>query len=318
MRNLFLLTLILSLTSSVFATDLVVENGGINPAYGSIADAVAAASNGDRIIIKNRPGNIPWIEDVTIDKSLEFLSFDNDTFFVVQGNYTILGFAGMKVNIIGMQNLVGNITSSGNVSNGDATVMIMDSKLEQGYMSFTFNNYHLTVAGCELMDGYINLEQGGIYGCEISDNYNGGLIRVYASSSTLSDKSIDIVGNILTQSNTSSSAAGIYWSSQQAYFNISNNFINTNERGIYVTAAIDADSLINQMYNNTIFLNTSSTYGIFLTYATTNNLPILECMNNVIDSRFNTSSDYGLYISGFDGTLNVYYNHFDSALNSKI
>lgn len=55
-----------------FATDLVVEEFGQPPSFASIGAAVAAANDGDRILIKNRAGNVPWIEDVTVNKSLPF------------------------------------------------------------------------------------------------------------------------------------------------------------------------------------------------------------------------------------------------------
>src|SRR5690554_1947736 len=92
-----------------FAADRVVEEFGFPPAYSSIGAAVAAAEDGDRIIIKNRAGNIPWIENITINKSLQFLSHANDDFFIVQGDYTIEFIPGLEVDIVGMRNTSGNL-----------------------------------------------------------------------------------------------------------------------------------------------------------------------------------------------------------------
>lgn len=69
MKQITLLILIIFYLQS-FAADRVVEEFGFPPAYSSIGAAVAAANDGDRIIIINRSGNIPWIENITINKSL--------------------------------------------------------------------------------------------------------------------------------------------------------------------------------------------------------------------------------------------------------
>ena len=54
MKKSVLICLLFVMTiAKSFATDIVVEEFGITPAYPTITDAVAAASNGDRIIIKN-------------------------------------------------------------------------------------------------------------------------------------------------------------------------------------------------------------------------------------------------------------------------
>jgi hypothetical protein len=318
MKRTILASLVLILSVQLQATDLVVENGGISPAYGSISAAVAAASNGDRIIIKNRPGNIPWIEDVTIDKSLELLSFDNDTFFVVQGNYTITGFPGMEVNIIGMRNLVGYVTTNAHINGNTATIKIMDSKFESGYLNFTQDNYHLTVAGCELLDGYIQFEQGGIYGSEIIDNRSGGLIHIVSSGGlgSIEDPTIDIVGNKLTNASSSSTSAGIWSSGQQAYLNISNNYIFYGEMGIYLTNVSNGDSLMNKIYNNTFRTTSSYSEAIFTSYSTSGS-PILEIMNNVMDVT-STNNTYGILLSSFQGIVNIYYNHIDATNTYEI
>ena len=114
-----LATLLLSFLflHQIRANDIVVEEFGLPPAYATITDAVNAAADGDRIIIKNRAGNIPWIENVIITKALEFLPFENDTFFVVQGNYTVNIASGKTVTFIGMRNTCLLYTSKGKNKN---------------------------------------------------------------------------------------------------------------------------------------------------------------------------------------------------------
>lgn len=106
-----LLSLALFTTLPLLATDRVVEEFGQPPAYPNITSAVNAAVDGDRIIIKNRAGNIPWIENIEVTASLEFLSYDNDEFFYVQGDYTITGATGRTVTFVGMYNTAGDILS---------------------------------------------------------------------------------------------------------------------------------------------------------------------------------------------------------------
>ena len=110
------------------AADRIVEEFGVSPTFPNIAAAVTAASNGDRIIIKNRAGDIPWIENITVDKSLQFLSYANDGPFVVQGTYTIPSADGREVTIIGMRNTAGGIAgSAGGTSTRGTKVRIIDS-----------------------------------------------------------------------------------------------------------------------------------------------------------------------------------------------
>ena len=49
----------LALSLSAGATDRIVEEFGSSPTYPSINAAVTAAVDGDRIVVKNRAGNIP-------------------------------------------------------------------------------------------------------------------------------------------------------------------------------------------------------------------------------------------------------------------
>ena len=93
--------------ASTFATDRVVEELGIAPTYPSITAAVSAAIDGDRVVVKNRAGDIPWIENISVNKSLQFVSYENNSPFVVQGNYLIEAAPGREVSIIGMRNTGG-------------------------------------------------------------------------------------------------------------------------------------------------------------------------------------------------------------------
>jgi pectin methylesterase-like acyl-CoA thioesterase len=62
-------------TSIASATDLYVRNLGAGGAYSTVSAAIAAASDGDRIIIKPKTtGTGAYVENLTINKSLTFVS----------------------------------------------------------------------------------------------------------------------------------------------------------------------------------------------------------------------------------------------------
>ena len=93
MKKLLLLcTALIAIVVFAHANDLVVEESGLPPSYSSITAAVAAANSGDRIFIKNKAGNLPWLENITITKSLTLLAFTYDSFFVGAGDLSNIPF----------------------------------------------------------------------------------------------------------------------------------------------------------------------------------------------------------------------------------
>lgn len=138
MKKLLLLcTALIAIVVFAHANDLIVEESGLPPSYSSITAAVAAANSGDRIFIKNKAGNLPWLENITITKSLTFLAFTYDSFFVVQGSYLIAPSVADTVNIIGMINLSGGISAGANAPTGArSAVRIFNTQLNSGSIAF--------------------------------------------------------------------------------------------------------------------------------------------------------------------------------------
>jgi len=312
--KLFITSFLLISFISVKATDLIVEEFGITPSYPSITAAVAAANDGDRIFIMNRAGNIPWIENITITKSLEFLSYAADTFFVVQGDYIISpAAAGKTISFIGMRNTSGSIYTSGNSPSGNRTkVNILNCLLESGYISFNANNYNVNIASSKLNSGYINFRYGRILGNDIySSNYYPVTLNyepTFTGDTTL------IYGNKINCAH--SSYYGINADCRNNLFKIYNNYIQHRYFGIYITYTSSNNGFVNQIYNNTILATGSSSgynYGI---YAYVQSGSILEIMNNVI------KASAGSYKYGIDGSnsgqCNIYYNHIDNGINYPI
>lgn len=303
-------------TKPLFATDLVVEEFGTSPAYASIASAVAASVDGDRILIRNRAGNIPWIENITINKSLELLSYDNDTFFVVQGNYYITAAASRKVSIIGMKNLSGGILSGTTTGvNKITTVNVFDCYIAYGSVYLNAVDFNTTVAGSTIANGTVYITSGSIVGNSIT---NGGsstaeVVTVYNTSGFQSD-TVFIIGNKIKGTNIGT--ASVYCNSNASILHIKNNYIVHQYQGIYLLTCANT-AIANYIYNNTVFeeVYNFSNYGIY--FGTIPSNAIVEVMNNVVDAN-SSGTKYGIYGSNINGQANAYYNHIDNSFNTTV
>ena len=83
MKNVFAALFLIS-TGFLSAADLIVQQNGPVGTYSTITSAVAAANDGDQILINNRTDLLPWQENITVNKSLSFLrAVDNVKFALV-------------------------------------------------------------------------------------------------------------------------------------------------------------------------------------------------------------------------------------------
>lgn len=315
-KQLLLLFMMVSAIANVHAADLLVEEFGVLPVYSSIGDAVSAASDGDRIIIRNRAGNIPWVENISINKSLTFLPFDNDTFFVVQGTYTIVPADNREVNIIGMKNTNGFIYGNaiGNTS-ARTVVNFLGCYLVNGGFSIGSHGYNATVAHTVLDNGTIYIRHGLVLGCDITTSSTAGGINVQSETATTNEV-IKLYGNKITSNSTSTSAYGINWTSSSHFFDIRNNFIEQRNIGIYISNTRNSNLELNKLYNNTVtFVSTtsSSPYGIYCT--STSSSSVIEIMNNLVDINTTYSaSHYGIYNASSSPQVNCYFNTLDGGI----
>lgn len=311
----FVALLALGITSSAFSTDRIVEEFGQAPAYANITSAVAAAVDGDRIIVKNRAGNIPWIENITVNASLQFLSFANDDFFYVQGTYTITGAAGRQVTIIGMRNTAGGIGfSSGGVVRG-TKVRIIDSYFVNGRLAFNDNNFDVDVVGCTLVNGSVSINYGNVVGCDIdASSFSDVGISVTGNASGFALDTCVIIGNKVK---APVSYEGIFSNSMSQVLHIRNNFIEHGWMGIEVYEGNEA-GVQNLIWNNTIIAYTGqfTTYGINL--ANTNPGSVWEVMNNVVTRTWSGTNRGINRDSGNQGQVNVYFNHISSNVSIPV
>jgi len=69
LNSIIAVVAVTGLAFQAMAADLIVEENGDLPNYGTIKDAVNAASDGVRIFIKNKAGGIAYQKNVIIAKS---------------------------------------------------------------------------------------------------------------------------------------------------------------------------------------------------------------------------------------------------------
>jgi hypothetical protein len=302
-------------TSAAFATDRIVEEFGQAPAYANITAAVAAAVDGDRIIVKNRAGNIPWIENITVNASLQFLSFANDDFFYVQGTYTITGAAGREVTIIGMRNTAGGVGFAAGGAVRGTTVRIVDSYFVNGSLALNNNNFDVDVVGCTLVNGSVSINYGNVVGCDINASaISDEGISINGNASGFPLDTCAIIGNKVI---SAVSWEGIYSNSQSQVLHIRNNFIQHGWMGIEVYEGNEA-GVPNLIWNNTILAYTGqfTTYGISL--ANTNAGSVWEVMNNAVTRTWNGTNRGINRDSGNQGQTNVYFNHVSSNISIPV
>ena len=312
MKQLFALALA-ACSLQATAVDRIVEEFGVPPTFPSIAAAITAANDGDRIIIKNRAGGVPWIETITVAKSLEFLSFENDGFFNVQGNWTLTAATGRTIRIIGMQNTSGSISSSGTGTVGSAKVEILDSRFINGNIILTTAVFKNDIVGCTLENGRIQLNLGSVIGCNINHQGSGNAIYINSSSTFQNDTS-SVVGNIVFNQEAS---PAILMITPAQVVHVRNNFIRHNNEGIRVQSG-NTQAVQNLIWNNTILaLGTTTNNGINLTNMNTNS--VWEVMNNVVRAT-GGSTRRGVQNGGSlsNAQINVYWNVFDEALTVPV
>ena len=318
MKKSLLLSALIIIGILAKANDLIVEENGIAPSYSSITAAVAAASSGDRIFIKNKASNLPWLENITITKSLDLLAFTNDSFFIVQGTYTIVPTATATVDIIGMINLNGTISIGGSVPTGSRSIVrVLGGQFQSGNIACATNNFDVTVEGCFLSNGYIEYEHGNVVGNTIGNSSNSYGVYVVSESTVTTDTSY-IFGNKIYCTNTT--GYGIYWASTTMNFDVRNNYIIAPYYGMYFPATIGNSATVNKIYNNTVSVansGQSNNYGIYLVGGSNSQIDI---ENNVVDR--NDAVNYTYYginaTAGSGGNLTVAYNYVDNAFSSTI
>jgi cytoskeletal protein CcmA (bactofilin family) len=310
MKQVISILCLLVFSFSVKAADLIVEEFGTAPTYGSINAAISAAVDGDRIIIKNRAGDIPWIENFTVSKSLTFLSYTNNTQFIVQGSITLNLATNREINFVGMKNTSGGLNlGTGTATSRTMKVSIMDCWFVAGNITLNNAGVDAQIIGNLLESGYIQLHYGNVIGNDVTSFTD--VITMNPTGSFQGDTCY-IVANKVNSANTSN--RGIYVNGSSQAYHVRNNYVQHKGYGIFLNLG-NTSSVPNLVWNNTVVNQqySNNTFGIYLQGQSNS---VWEVMNNILEES-STGTTYGIYQAGA-GTSNVYYNFVDNTFDSEI
>lgn len=217
------------------AADLYVRATGAGGAYTTVSAAITAANNGDRIIIQPKTDGSAYVENLTINKSLTFVSETNYNKYFIRGTVTISPAAGRVVTISNLSSgnfTIYNVVVSGATTGGRTTVNLMNCYLNN--VDGTPANTTTNMSGCTV-GGYVLFSHGRI---------TGNIVQRMTAYNTSSDTSmattdVEMIGN----------ASSMAIANQQSSYNFKfyNNF--TTGIGVYGAKA----SGTNEIVNNTIY-----------------------------------------------------------------
>lgn len=313
-RVLTFIAFFITSSFAVKATDIRVDEDGLNGAYTSIAAAIAAASDGDRIFIKPKSSNAWFIEDLNINKNLTFDTDIPGSQYKLQGTITISPKSGMVVIIKEMEGNSSTIINGSNFAStpsNRATVKVIESSFYSINMP---TNYDLSVVKCAA-ETTIGLTAGKVIGCSAK------LIDVNAETGSplaATSDSLMIIANDLTANDDSQ----ISLKSTSYLYIVANNKINYNndspeDSGILGKAWKASNSNgYHQIVNNQIVLTTGVlTYSVRIQQHPANSE--IQILNNTLDGSA-SSSDSGIRVeNGSLGVVLIGYNELVN-LTSRI
>jgi hypothetical protein len=254
MKSKLLLSLLLLSFYYVSATDRIVQENGAAGTFSTITAAIAASVNGDRVIVHPKIGGNPYVENITIDKTLEIASAEDGVRYKIQGNITLQALNNRTITIIGAHITTGSI--SGATAGWRTNVNIMGCIIEGGSISLS-NQYYGTIVSNILENGSISISHGRIVGNEL---LNDGTFISINNSTSITDDTINIVANKVASISCSS----------DVFLNIYNNLIRK-VSGVNGFRSIRYDfvsSTANKLniINNTIILSNSASGGSSYNY----------------------------------------------------
>lgn len=283
-------------TSIASAADLYVRDLGAGGAFSTISAAIAQASNGDRIIIRPKSGNLPYVEDLTINKSLSFVSEINFSKYILQGAVSITPAAGRIVTINNLQiSGTGAISVSAATTGGRTTLNLFNSTTAS--VNASQDNTTLNMSGCTT--AAIAFTHGRITANKVSSM----TVNSATLESNLSDDDIEIIANAIN-------ATGLAFSMDQKNYTLKffNNFLVSG----YMSISGAKTGSTNEIANNVMQSTTSSSLS---TYSSINlslqsaNTAVFSVVNNVLIYGVSSYSSYRpVYVTGAGASAYVFYN----------
>ncbi|WP_336959155.1 hypothetical protein [Chryseobacterium contaminans] len=265
MTKKLLITAFMSLSGTMaFAADLYVRNGGAGGAYSTVSAAITAASDGDRIIIQPKTNGAAYVENLTINKSLTFVSETNYNKYFIQGTITINPAAGRVVTISNLSSgnfTIYNIVASGPTVGGRTTINLYNCYLNN--VNTNQANTTTNISGSTVQGG-INFSHGRVTANKAQSMY----INSIAADTSLATSDIEVYGNV--------ASFGIMHTQSSYNFKLYNNFC----RGVFVYAIKTGSN--NEIINNTIYDPNSGDIAPFTINLNNGNTGNISIMNNAV------------------------------------
>lgn len=331
MKKTILIAIALTTCYNAKSADLIVEEFGAPSSYTSISSAITAATDGDRIIIKNRFGNIPWSENLTVNKSLSLLSGQADSTFLLDGNITIMPADNREVTIIGAEiyNNKDIIVQSGAITLRSMKLNIHGSIFDK----LSANNEGIICQVAGNIINQISISYGDIIGNEVTDYIVVG--NGTNGSTDLSDTCY-VIGNRINSSNPITNSAVSYYGGGEHLF-IKNNLIDYSISGSYngmitgkaVEVTINnTNNIVHEITNNNISSHVANTYaasgssigaGAYTLYITATKASI---QNNILKPSANTYNLTNTYflssIHASGAEIDSYFNNYSGGTASGL
>lgn len=270
------------------AADLYVRENGANGAYSTVTAAITAAANGDRIIIKPKAAGAAYIENLTINKSLTFVSETNFEKYTLQGTIAVTPLAGRVVTIHNAN--VGSVTVSGATTGGRTTLNVFNSYII--FFDAARANTTANLSGCTVQN------ETGISHGRCTGNILGSLFISSGNDTadtSLATDDIEIIANIVSY--------GISNSQKNYTFKFLNNFLTQGSFNIWAVKNGSTNEITNNVADTRT--NGGGQFGegvsINLASGNTGNISIY---NNVLTS----GNDYVIYNYNANATVSAYYN----------
>lgn len=295
---------------NVFATDRFVdpnlsEGNGTN-LFTTITDAVAAAVNGDRIIVVSSTYNEAAL---TIDKSLQIIPLTAGTTINCNFQINVGGFPGMNLEIVGFNLGIYNfnfLQINGGSKINRAEVRIIDCSAEN---IFNLKKFYKT----DLISNNINKGITFSYGNIINNTTKYISVFDEDENSPETDESIKIINNqvefligiynndypIVIANNTFRDLAFRRWNANENHVNyiFNNNF--TEESVLHF-------SIKDVPYYNIIFTNNQFTNNFYMANSTCSGNPYLSTA--IADAGYNTIYSNDLLLFNYNNWMPYWIN----------
>ena len=303
MNKITLITLSLLFSARLVATDLFVNNTGAPNTYTTLAAAINAANDGDRILLE--PSN-PIFEYVSIGKSLEIVSTAVDTAFNINGTVTIIANANKEIKLVGAHVNALSFSSGTADSSTLCKFYFIDSKLIGAAGIDSRNKYVETnVLFCQSLDRYVRFEYGKIIGSRITSFFsivNGKII-----ANDIDSLESKLYGSYLVANNDFNYFNSSFYDNNVHQLRIYGNNSSTNTNYIINnTFYSDCYNSMNLLYgyNANIYLHSSS------------NSSDISILNNSFWLRNDYYSNWNIENSSHP-SINVAYNNFHNHQGSN-